>query len=132
MNAGANPKPVMWVEGVPKTFCKHVNPQTNQPCGWNSSHSTRYHKMAMREGSAFNLATWSPRHPLVIAKTGTTNSDGRSRGDLGCAQPPGARANHVSIDRDRARDALASIERSTTSDDTIEMVEAMRTILSLN
>ncbi len=58
------PRAVVWMDGLPKAHCKYAD-ANGTPCGYNTTHSTQYHKHAMRLGKAFKLSEWSPQHALV-------------------------------------------------------------------
>jgi hypothetical protein len=62
------PKPGEWgvcyVNGTPYAYCgkKHNGIE----CGWNRTHSTKFHKKWAAEGTVFNLALECPSHELVL------------------------------------------------------------------
>jgi hypothetical protein len=62
------PKPgelgVCYVNGTPYAYCgKKPN---GIECGWNTTHSTKFHKKWSAEGTVFNLALECPSHELVL------------------------------------------------------------------
>lgn len=115
----SNNSQVMMINGVPHAFCGKKG-SNGSPCGWNPSHSSKYHGVAEREGASFNLADHSPQHPLVLAQ-------GRSNVTQGVVS-----ANNFGIAKDQVVAALSSLERNATSEDTMQMIAAFRNLLSIN
>ena len=56
---------VRYIGGVPHAYCgKKCN---GSECGWNTTHSSKYHQAWKRDPS-FDLAAFSPNHELCLAK----------------------------------------------------------------
>lgn len=117
---------IQFVQGEPHAYCSKKLPD-GSVCGWNSNHSTKYHGMAQRPG--FDLAAVSPNHPLVQAKL----AQGSSQKPPGTDRivPPAAAANNVTIQRDKATTVLDSLERNASSEETIQVIAALRNLFSL-
>jgi len=63
----------------------------------------------------------------VPSESASQPSAKASEGD--CAKAP---ADHVMVSRSHARSVLSNLERTAESDDTVEMVAALRTLFSLD
>ena len=110
----------MIINGVAHASCKE--------CGWNTTHSTKYHAMAIAAGASFKLADVSPRHPLVQLQ-----QQGQGAGQ----QPPPktlptSSANGVFIDSAQARSVLDNLERNSPSADTAAAVSTLRKLFQIN
>ncbi len=55
---------VCYVGGTPHAYCgkKHNGIE----CGWNTTHSTKFHKKWVAECTAFNFVSECPSHELVL------------------------------------------------------------------
>ena len=108
---------------VPHFHCNRTTPN-GRLCGWNTTHSTKYHKMAMAQGASFDLAKVSPNHPLVLAKKALAVNTGatfqRDIFDRIPEMPP-----------ERAAALLQQLERNATNDEAIEFVGTLRTIFGI-
>ena len=126
-----NPKQggVQWFGNVPKAYCSKTG--TNGCCGWNNSHSTKFHAKFMANPSSFNLANECPNHPLVFAL-----AKGDGGGTPAQAQGPSPSAstntNQVVIDKTVANAALTNLERNSPNPDTVEICNVLRNLFSLN
>ena len=110
------PSGAMIINGVPHASCKE--------CGWNTTHSTKYHAMAVAAGSAFKLADVCPRHPLVQLQQ-------QGKGDDQKPAPKNG-ANGVYIDSAQACSVLDNLERNSPSADTADAVSALRKLFQIN
>ena len=112
----------MCVNGVPHAQCK--------TCGWNTTHSTKYHNAAINGGSAFKLADECPDHPLVKLQRSAQPGTGQA------VPPPTsnglAGAASITVDASKAKAVLDNLERNAASADTPEIVSALRSLLHLN
>ena len=68
---------VRHIDGTPHAYCGKTH--NGIACGWNTSHSTGYHKKWVEKGTAFNLAQECPTHELVL-KSSLSASGTSSRG----------------------------------------------------
>lgn len=114
-------------QGVPHAYCTKKLPD-GTICGWNSSHSTKYHAMSQRDG--FDLAAISPQHPLVLARS-TQGSSGESGATGSSGRTLDASTNNVTIRRDQAMAALSNLERNASSAETISVIDTLRTLFSI-
>jgi hypothetical protein len=60
---------VRHIDGNPHAYCGKTH--NGLVCGWNTSHSTGYHKKWVDKGSSFNLAHECPTHELVLKTSGS-------------------------------------------------------------
>jgi len=107
---------VKWEGGTPKAHCNR--------CGWNDSHSTKYHSAYSKNPASFNICTASPKHPLTLAKFGSGTPMSPKTQEVS--------PDHVLVSKAHAESVLTNLERTSASDDTVEMVGALRTLFSLN
>ena len=88
---------VKWDSGTPKAHCKF--------CGWNDTHSTKYHPDFAENPSTFNICDASPKHPLSLAKLG-------GGGPTTPTSPPAPKAaspDHVLVSKAHAESVLSNL-----------------------
>ena len=127
-----NPKQggVQWFGNVPKAYCSKTG-ANGQCCGWNDSHSTKYHAKMMANPSGFDLATECPTHPLVFA-LGKNGGGGTSPAPPTTNPSANPSSNQVVVDKTVANAALANLERNSPNPDTVEICNVLRNLFSLN
>lgn len=118
---------IRWFDKTPKAWCGKKD-SNGKVCGWNHDHSTQYHGQKMANPSTFVLADVSPQHPLVLAQ----RSQAGGGGGTPSKTSGGSRGDQVTFSRAQANDVLTKLERNTTSDETAEIVGALRNLMSLN
>lgn len=109
---------------VPHVHCSRTITPNGRQCGWNTTHSTKYHDAAMAQGASFDLAQISPNHPLVLAKKAlSVNTGATFQRDIFDRIPE--------VPRERAAALLQQLERNATNDEAIEFVGTLRTIFGI-
>ena len=79
-SGGTSNAAIKWVSGVPQAYCgKQCAP--GKTCGYNATHSSKWHAQWARDGDSFDLSQYSPNHGLVQA----WRSAGGSEGSKGAA-----------------------------------------------
>ena len=63
---------VRLINGTPHAYCGKQH--NGIGCGWNTSHSTSFHKKWVNQGMAFSLARECPTHELVLKSGSASNS----------------------------------------------------------
>jgi len=135
-NKWGAPKPgepnIRMVKGKWCAWCK-------EGCGWNPTHSTKYHEKAMGDNSwsIKKLESACPKHPLVMAIKAGSNStpakEGASPGqDASDGGGENAGTGSVAVNTGQAKTILTQLERGAVSDEARSMIESLRTGLGLN
>ena len=106
-------------------------------CGWNSTHSTKYHEKAVNDSnwSIKKLESVCPKHPLVMAvKAGAASPKQESSGGGGESTDSGGGSGSgaAAVDAGQAKTILTQLERGAKSDEARTMIESLRTGLGLN
>ena len=129
------PKPgesgVRHIDGTYHAYCgKRHN---GVVCGWNTTHSTGYHKKWVAQGLSFSLATECPTHELVLKSKGAPTS-----------QPPASSAAPASMPRtapvtanafvlpDAIRSALTQLSDSVRTPSEQLLMDSIMKTLNLN
>ena len=120
---------IHWSGSTPHAFCaKSCN---GTQCGWNATHSTKYHNIFAANPAMFKLADHCPFHPLVLAQGSSSTS--KSSAATECSSlTAGSSGDHVLVNKSQAKDVLEKLERNSASHETVEIVGALRTLFSLN
>ena len=129
---GKGDKQIRWVSNVAHVYCGKSHQGT--PCGWNSTHSTKFHEPATttQNWSLKSLALLSPNHPLVLAsksKTGppATNNDQPPPAPTDSSGTEGSAINTLK----HAKTVLSQLERSAKSDEARGIIESTMEALGL-
>jgi hypothetical protein len=111
---------VRYVDGTPYGYCgkKH----NGIKCGWNTTHSTKFHKKWAAEGNAFHLALECPSHELV-SKFNTRSSKPKSTTSSSSAGKS-ATANHVVLP-DSVKAMLSQLSDSVHTPTEQALMESM-------
>ncbi len=124
------PKPgelgVWYIDGTPYAYCgkKH----TGIECGWNTTHSTKFHKEWAAEGTAFNLALKCSSHELVLkSNKGSKPKSTTSSSSAGKS----ATANHVVLP-DSVKAMLSQLSDSVCTPTEQVLMESVMKSLGLN
>ncbi len=124
------PKPgelgVCYVDGTPYAYCgkKH----NGSECGWNMTHSTKFHKKWVAEGTVFNLVLECPSHELVLkSNKGSKPKSSSSSSSAGKS----ATANHVVLP-DSVKAMLSQLSDSVCTPTEQVLMESVMKSLGLN
>jgi hypothetical protein len=117
---------VCYVDGTPYAYCgkKHNRIES----GWNTTHSTKFHKKWAAEGTAFNLALECPSYELVLkSNTGFKPKSTTSSSSTGKS----ATANHVVLP-DSVMAMLSQLSNSVRTPTEQVLMESVMKSLGLN
>jgi hypothetical protein len=118
---------VCYVDGTPYAYCakKHNGIES----GWNTTHSTNFHKKWAAEGTAFNLVLECPSHELVL-KSNTTGTKPKST-TSSSSSGKSATANHAVLP-DSVTTMLSQLSDSVHTPTEQVLMESMMKSLGLD
>ena len=100
---------VRYIDGAHHAYCgkKH----NGVVCGWNTSHSTSYHKKWCEMGTTFNLAQECPTHELVLRCGSGSSGSSTARASSSASSSGGAVANNFALP-ESVRNAISQLNDS--------------------
>jgi hypothetical protein len=127
---GGPPKPgelgVCYVDGTPYAY--YGKKHDGIECGWNTTHSTKFHKKWVAEGTVSNLALECPSHELVLkTNKGTKTKSTTSSSSAGKS----VTANHVVLP-DSVKAILSQLSVSVHTPTEQVLMESVMKSLGLN
>jgi hypothetical protein len=124
------PKPgelgVRYVDGTPYAYCGKKN--NGIECGWNTTHSTKFHKKWAAEGTCFNLALECPSHELVLKSNKGSKPKSTTSSSSAETSPT---ANHVVLP-DSVKAMLSQLSDSVRTPTEQVLMESVMKSLGLN
>jgi len=110
--AGANG--LMTIKGEAHAHCK--------TCGWNTTHSTKYHEAAMAQGASFNLANECPGHPLLQLQRKLDSEAGGAGG-------AGEDGSSLKVNGEEVRKLLNNAKHNSSSAEASELATGLQKLL---
>ena len=114
-------------------WCGEIDRNGNR-CGWNSTHSTKFHDHAMSDDnwSVKKLEIVCPKHPLVEMVKHEESEDSSAKETTSGADEGGGSAGAAGINAAQAKAMLIQLERAAQSDEAHSVIESVMTLLGLN
>lgn len=117
------------IDGKTYAYCgKKCN---GEVCGWNRSHSTRYHGQWSSAPSTFNLADVCPTHELVRATGAKPSSSSSSSSSRSSPSSMSSSTANASITSEQAA-KLRALRDSARTQDAEDVMDRVNQILCLN
>ena len=123
---------VRLIDGAYHAYCGKK--QNGVACGWNTTHSTGYHKKWVAQGQTFNLASECPTHELVLKTKGPPSSSAPARSTAAPASTttPVPSTTNAFVLPDAIRSALTQLNDSVRTPSEQLLMESVMRSLNLN
>ena len=112
---------IQFFDDQPHAYCSR-QASHGGPCGWNTTHSTKYHGQALANPS-FNVCTVYPNDDLALAKAKMD-----ATGHVDAPSPP--LSSEMSLNKATIQERFSRLEQTISGDEAWAVFEAMKELLN--